>query len=732
MEKSEHIAAIAAALLNFKDKELCEQEKGGLISMKCHYCGSPMKKKDRFCNICGRRPKTVSLKDDNMSSVKSVDAVGLSAGNAKTAQYIVEDVDRFITPRGHGFAAEKMNDYWDKAHARDAKVVGGNNLKDGPDRVVDGINIQTKYCKTGSKCIGECFEGGRFRYLNADGSPMQIEVPSDKYDDAVKAMESRIQKGEVPGITDPAEAKNIVRKGNFTYEQARNVARFGTVESLTYDAVQGTVIASYAFGLSAAMNFAIAVWNGKDFDDALKSSASAGLKVGGATFVTSVLASQMQKTALNSLLRGTTDQIVKIMGPTASAWLANAFRSGANISGAAAMQSASKLLRGNIVTGAITVAVLSSFDVANVFRGRISGKQLFKNISQTAATVAGGTVGWMAGAATGAAIGSIIPGIGTAIGGFLGGLAGSFGAGSVAGKAASSVLDDMIEDDAVEMQAILEREFKVLAEEYLITGEEAVRICDNLKNIVDGDFLKDMFADDSRAKYARTAMEPLFENVARERPIIKLPTNKEMVDGLRSVLEEMADKTSQTQIAGEGDRNDPLSAACELAEKHINELDKCKKEIASRELKDFFRFFSSLDDDTKRGLKEQAKNISEEAVSKDNRKSIAIIWDKGRDDNKRLEMLEMAVQRAEIQNELIKKMNLLLQKWFSRIRNDKEKEWMKFSSLNEEEKEILMNSAELGGSLVKLLSTTVFDDRGINPEFDEKIKSVREVIAKFN
>ena len=51
---------------------------------------------------------------------------------------------------------------------------------------------------------------------------MQIEVPADKYDDAVKAMQDRIDKGQVPGVKD---AKEIVRKGNVTYEQAKNIAK---------------------------------------------------------------------------------------------------------------------------------------------------------------------------------------------------------------------------------------------------------------------------------------------------------------------------------------------------------------------------------------------------------------------------------------------------------------------------------------------------------------------------
>lgn len=468
-------------------------------------------------------------------------SMGASAGNTSATRYIVEDVDRFVTPRGHGFAAEKMNDLYDKAHGHDAKVVGGDNAKNGADRIVDGIEIQTKYCKTGSKCVGECFENGKFRYINSDGKPMQVEVPSDKYDDAVRAMEERIKRGEVPGVTDPSEAKNIIRKGNFTYEQARNVARFGTVESITFDAVQGSIVAAYSFGISTAMNFAVAVWNGKPFDEAIKDSAAAGLQVGGTAFVTTVLASQMQRTALNSLLRGTNDQVVRVMGPKASALLANAFRSGAPISGAAAMQSASKLLRGNVVTGAITVAVLSSFDVANMFRGRISGKQLFKNVGKTAAAVAGGTGGWMAGAAAGAAAGSFIPGVGNVVGGIVGGLLGSFAGGSAAGAASSAVLDEMIEDDAVEMQEILEKEFQKLAEDYLITQSEGEKICDRLSGIVDGDFLKDMFASSSHGGFAKRKLEPLFEDIAKNRKRITLPSDEQMVQGLRAILDDVAD-----------------------------------------------------------------------------------------------------------------------------------------------------------------------------------------------
>ena len=242
---------------------------------------------------------------------------------------------------------------------------------------------------------------------------MQIEVPSDKYDDAIRAMEEKIRRGQVEGVSNPEEAKNIIRKGHFTYEQARNIAKAGTIESLTYDAVNGTIVASTAFGVTAMITLATSVWNGDDFDDALKLATYSGLKVGGTAFVTSILASQLSKAGLNSALVGSSEAIVAIMGPKASAILINAFRYGSKpIYGAAAMKSAAKLLRGNAITAGVTFVVLSTIDVADIFRGRISGKQLFKNLTNTAATVSGGTGGWIAGAATGSAI---LPGLNSAL-----------------------------------------------------------------------------------------------------------------------------------------------------------------------------------------------------------------------------------------------------------------------------------------------------------------------------
>jgi gas vesicle protein len=492
------------------------------------------------------------MSNEDKENIDGAQIAGDIWGNVSNASTIYGS-DKFNTPRGHGFAAEQANHLYDKVTMGDffgqgkVKLVGedidpetGHIVKNGADRVVNGVNIQTKYCSTGGKCIEECFENGKFRYFNPDGTPMQVEVPSDKYEAAVKAMRNRIEKGEVPGITNPEEAEKIVRKGHFTYEQVKNIAKAGTIESITFDAVNGAIIATGAFGISAAISFATSIWNEEQFDVAIKNATYTGLKVGGTTFITAVLAGQLSKAGLNSALVGSSEAIVSMMGPKASAMLVNAFRSGGNIYGAAAMKSAAKMLRGNAITGAVTVVVLSSADVVNIFRGRISGKQLFKNMANTATTVVGGTAGWVGGATVGASVGSAVPIIGTAIGGLIGGLVGSFAAGTAAGKATNAVLGAFIEDDAKEMVDIIEKTFQKMANDYLLNKKEAENVVNMLQKDLTGSTLKDMFASSDRKKYAKNLLIKYVEKEVGSRKKIILPTEEQMQESLRTVLEEMA------------------------------------------------------------------------------------------------------------------------------------------------------------------------------------------------
>ena len=295
----------------------------------------------------------LKIKNENLSGGEIAGTI-LGSVSATSTAY---SYDKFATPQGHGFAAEKANHMYDKIRGHDAEILGDDNTPNGADRSVDGILIQSKYCMSGTKCINECFDKqGNFRY-----SGMQIEVPSDMYDEAVSTMQDKIRQGQVKGIKDPMKASEIIRKGNYTYQQAKNIAKAGNIDSIKFDAQNGIITGIYAGGISAAISFAVSIWNGENFDDAVINAGMSFLKVGGTSAVTSLCVSQLSKAGLNSFLVPTTDLIVKAIGPKASAVLANAFRSGQNIYGAAAMKSASKLLRGNLITAAISTAILSTF-----------------------------------------------------------------------------------------------------------------------------------------------------------------------------------------------------------------------------------------------------------------------------------------------------------------------------------------------------------------------------------
>lgn len=449
--------------------------------------------------------------------------------------------EKFHARQGHGFAAERANHLFDKFSGKDAHILGDNNQKNGADRIVNGVELQSKYCKTGSRCINECFSEkgkGDFRYYK-NGKPMQIEVPSDNYDAAVEAMAEKIRRGQITGVSDPKEARNLVRKGHFTYEQARNIAKAGTVESLTYDSINGTIIATSAFGVSAIITFATSIWNGEDFEIALQNAAFSGIKIGGTAFITSIITSQLSKAGLNSALVSSSETAVKMMGKKAYTTLANAFRNGSNIGGAAAISSAAKVLRGNMITAGITVTVLSSVDIANIFQGRISGKQLFKNLTNTTSSVVGGAAGWWGGATAGATLGSVIPIIGTAVGAVAGGLIGSVAGGTAAGKATDTVLGAFIEDDAEEMVSIIQKQFEILAVNYLLSNREAEKSADALQEQLNGKLLKNMYASGNREEFAQNLLLPIVENQASRRKKIFTPNEQDMTRAISTILEEL-------------------------------------------------------------------------------------------------------------------------------------------------------------------------------------------------
>ncbi|MDM8144243.1 hypothetical protein [Megamonas hypermegale] len=486
-------------------------------------------------------PLVQSIKRKLNTKGKSTDS---SVSGLKENVNTLYDEVKFNGSQGHGFAAERANDLYDRMQLKDAKIEGDNNFKDGADRLVDGVSIQSKYCKTGAGCINACFRDGEFRYFK-DGKPMVIEVPSDKYEAALTAMQKRIKNGEVKGVTNPLDAEKYVQKGHFTYEQAKNIAKAGTIESLTYDSVNSLINNGSAFGTGALIGFSRACWNGKDIKEASKEALLEGIETGGKSFIKSVCASQLNKSGLDGALKGTTDVIAKNLPKEVSSTLVNVFRD--EVSDKAVKTAASKILRGNAISGIANFAVMSAPDIINAFRGKITCKELSENLAKNGVSVAGGTAGWIAGSAAGAKIGatvgSLVGPLGTVAGGavgFAGGMIGSYLGSKVAETTANTAIDtikDTVSEENISVENMsevpvigegdldtvinsIEDKLVDLSTDYVLNETEVEKVIDRIKDKIetmDIMSLAEICLSDNKIQAIADILLPEVETVTKER-----------------------------------------------------------------------------------------------------------------------------------------------------------------------------------------------------------------------
>lgn len=410
--------------------------------------------------------------------------------------------------QGHGFAAEKINDLADHLLMRDAQIVGDENMKDGPDRLVNGTYYQTKYYQTPSATVSAAIENKRWRYRNPDGKPMSIEVPSDQYDKAKLLLNERILNGEIEGIPPGYDADSLIKKGHFSYEQAKKVVKFGTLESLAFDSVNGIITSSSTMGISATMAFAKEIWDGKDYKAALSSAIDVSLSVGADTYVNSLLVSQLQKAGADKLFKAGANAITKQLGSELSAKLINSV-SGSSLSGAAAKNAASKYIRGTALGIAVGVGWSSRKHFSDLFNDRISGGQFSKKIITSAGEAVGGTAGFMSGASTGASLGSVIPVVGTVIGGVLGGVVGSSLGSGIMRFLVSGAIDGIVDDDSLALRHYIHDAFTEICDEHGLTDNEADLVFKKFTELDQNIVIKDLYKRQKQSE--RAAINYVYE-----------------------------------------------------------------------------------------------------------------------------------------------------------------------------------------------------------------------------
>ena len=479
-----------------------------------------------------------SIREFDTKAVVTSAAAGAAVESSQVAVF-AEQKAAINTPAGHGEMAEEAITLLDKFHGLDAKVIGRDNAKDGADRVIGDIFIQTKYYKTARGSLEACFrvESGEYRYMR-DGQPMQLEVPKDQYQKVLEGFRKKIEQGKVPGVTNPDEAEKIVKKGRLTYQQAVNLTKPGTIESLQYDAATGIVTCSCAMGITFVTTVYLAWRKTGDINQAIQAGASAGLQVFGISFVQHMLVSQIARTGLANTLMAPSQYVVGRLGYQASATIVNGIRAlsgkGA-IYGAAASKHLAKILRSNVVTSVLSFAVFSIPDTYNAALRKISGAQYAKNMSVLAgsiATGAGGAVaaGVVAAKVAGAAGTAVAPGVGTAVGiagGFIGG---TVGAGVI--KAAGDLLH---EDDIEVLGRMFNAYVSCMIGEYFLDEAEIDMLVTKIGES-DQKAFKKLFESIAQAEKQeetiRNFLTPVFDDVVSKRTEFLLPSAGTMVDAM--------------------------------------------------------------------------------------------------------------------------------------------------------------------------------------------------------
>lgn len=521
----------------------------------------------------------------------------ISVGLEKT------QINKFHTKGGTGFAAEEANAAADRWAGGRVEQVGTSNKLNGADRIVNGVQIQTKYFSSASATLRAALDDqGQYRYGN-----QMLEVPSDQYDEVLRLMRQKILDGAVPGVTDPAQAESIVKKGQVSYRQARNIARPGNVDSLVFDAQTQAVTTGYAFALSFVISFAKSKWEGRDYKEAIGDSLATALQSGATSCITGIATSQILRTRAAAVgvvfMRDGVKAVASTnLGKSAVQKVAEVSL-GKAVYGVAATNHVAKLLRTNTVTSVVTTVVTSAPDLYRAaFQGSISWAQFCKNLTVNGLGVAAGTGGWMAGAAAGAAIGSAaFPGPGTAVGGFVGGLAGSLAGGAAASSASKYALDALIEDDAKEMLALLPEYLQLLAEDYLLSEAETKALIQRLQERITAKFLRDMYKSVDRPAFVYATFEPICEEIAAQRPPVEVPKPQDVqaeLDAIEKRTEESLDDDAlegQQVVTSTDHAVQPAVVVREWLHREDYDLDFLKK-LRSEELDVLVRILTHDDD----------------------------------------------------------------------------------------------------------------------------------------
>lgn len=489
----------------------------------CLNCGIELADKQYICPQCHHNVYLDSLDEKTVAkSFGVLSAINIEA-NSQWCRYRCGKNGS----AGFGFAAEDINNINDILNGSEVDSSGRNNERNGPDRIVNGENIQTKYYATPKKTINSAFENngsGKYRYQSEKWGVQTLEVPSEHHSECIDLMKEKIMNGQVEGVTDPKQAEQIVRKG-CSYKQARNVARAGNCDSLVFDAKTGCITALSSLGVAFCIKLCMTAINCRDMEDfktAVQLSFLDGLKNGTITLTTHIASTQIIRTVfgrnfaamMNKMCKGSIESLYQYQFGKDIVHRAASNMWNKTLTGISAKGTIVKVVRLNAITSTFVFVASSIPDIYRFLSKDISGKQFIKNLTVNLTSVTGATIGSFIGLYFKA------PMIGGMIGGVLGGIL------------SKQIADKISPDDTNAMQELIKIAMIELSNEYCIQSQEefqnVVRIISN-EQIITSTLLRAMYSagadnDDDmiRVELAKQVLEYPFNIGIRQRPKIKM------------------------------------------------------------------------------------------------------------------------------------------------------------------------------------------------------------------
>lgn len=505
------------------DEKFKKDEKGNKMQSNLFFCSWNNFNPSIFTN--GELLKDVA-EENKKSFVNACNNVivasSVAAGNialsldAKTVAYnsFVKNDSRF------GFLVEDYLTKVDNIKLRDAKIVGNDLKLSGPDRLVDGQFIQTKYHRTAESTLGAAFDAeGNYRYVDQNNNAFQFEVPYEQFNEIKASFKEKVRNGEVPNIKDEAQVDEIVKQGLLTHEQGVNLAKAGTIDSIKYDAMTGAVTCLSVFGLSFITSVFFGFLATGDIKYAVKEGVICATKAYGLSVLTYIATAQFMRTALgNELARSM--WLTQNMSEGTIKHLSNVTRL---LGGKEAIaQESIKTLRkelattlnATIITSVISFAIFSIPETIKLCTRKISGSQYAKNLVKLGASIIGGTAGSIA-AGSIATTAGVTGATGVAIG-VVGGITG----GLVVGAAVGVTADILCEDDVVRYSRLFNAYISHYVTEYMLIESEIDTLLTELGKVDSKQFNKffeKVNGSKNQEKTINEFLTPYFEKIVNSR-----------------------------------------------------------------------------------------------------------------------------------------------------------------------------------------------------------------------